>query len=133
MDYTAEIFDQIQLLSETKRFNDHELHCVLRFEHGPDPEVLKKSVIASIEANPILGTRYIDGARPYWTRLDPSDFGRAFNLATTEAEFEEFLVSRVDESVGPQIRVCQIDSDPFAVALKMNHMICDAADFKQYL
>src|SRR5208283_4623736 len=62
---------------------------VLRFEHGPDPEVLKKSVIASIEANPILGTRYIDGARPHWTSPDPSDFGRAFNLATTEAEFEE--------------------------------------------
>ena len=67
------------------------------------------------------------------TSLDPDEFGRAFVLATAETEFEEFLVSPVDESVGPQIRVCQLDSNPFAVALKMNHMICDAADFKQYL
>ena len=133
MDYTAEIFDQIQLLYETNEFNDHQLHCVFRFERGPNPEVLKRSVIASIEAIPILGTRYIDGARPRWTSLDPSDFSRAFVLATTETEFEEFLVARVDESVGPQIRVCQFDSKPFAVAFKMNHMICDAADFKQYL
>jgi len=121
------------LLFETNGFNDHELHCVLRFERGPDPEVLKKSVIASIEANPILGARYINGARPRWTSLDPSEFGRAFILAKTETEFENFLVARVDESVGPQIRVCQLDPNPFAVALKMNHMICDAADFKQYL
>jgi len=110
MDYTAEIFDHIQLLFEINRFNDHELHCVLRFERGPEPEVLKKSVIASIEAIPILGARYIDGARPRWTSLDPGDFHRAFILASTEREFEEFLVSPVDESVGPQIRVCQLDS-----------------------
>jgi NRPS condensation-like uncharacterized protein len=133
MNYAAEIFDQTQLLFEINGFNDHELHCVLKFEQGPDAEVLKKSVIASIDANPILGARYIDGARPRWTSLDPSDFSRAFILATTETEFEEFLVSRVDESIGPQIRVCQLDSNPFAVAFKMNHMICDAADFKQYL
>jgi len=133
MDYTAEIFDQIQVLFKVNGFNDHELHCVLRFEHGPDPEVLKTSVIASIEAIPILGLRYIDGAKPRWTSLDASDFGRAFILTTAQMEFEEFLVSSVDESVGPQIRVCQLDSNPFAVALKMNHMICDAADFKQYL
>ncbi len=113
MDYTAEIFDQIQLLYETNGFNDHQLHCVVRFERGPNPEVLKKSVIASIEAIPILGTRYIDGARPRWTSLDPSDFSRAFVLATTETEFEEFLVARVDESVGPQIRVCQFELEPF--------------------
>jgi NRPS condensation-like uncharacterized protein len=133
MDYTAEIFDQIQLLFKANGFNDHELHCVLRFEHGPDPEVLRKSVIASVGAIPILSARYVDGAKPRWTSLDPGEFGRAFILTTAETEFEEFLVSPVDESVGPQIRVCQLDSNPFAVALKMNHMICDAADFKQYL
>ncbi len=133
MDYPAEIFDQIQLLFKTNGFNDHELHCVLKLGHALDPEVLKKSVIASVEAIPILASRYVDGDRPCWSRLDHSDYGRAFVLATTEAEFEEFLVSPVDESVGPQIRVCQLASTPFAVALKMNHMVCDAADFKQYL
>ncbi len=133
MNYPAEIFDQVQLLFEKNGFNDHQLHCVLNFEHRPDPEILKLSVMASIEAIPILSTRYIDGATPRWTSLDPGEFGRAFVLAATEAEFQKFLVSPVDESAGPQIRVCQLDANPFAVALKMNHMICDAADFKQYL
>ena len=83
MDYTAEVFDQVQLLSDLNGFNDHQLHCVLRFEDGPDAEVLKEAVISSIAAIPILGTRYIDGARPRWTSLDPHDFGRAFVIART--------------------------------------------------
>ena len=133
MDYTAEVFDQLQLLFHITGFHDHQLHCVLRFESGPDAEVLKKAIISSIEAIPILGTRYIDGGRPRWTSLDPERFGEAFVTARTETEFEEFVVSRVDESRGPQVKVCLLASRPFTVALTMNHMVCDAADFKEYL
>jgi NRPS condensation-like uncharacterized protein len=133
MDYSAEVFDQFQQLCDVKGFNDHQVHCVLRFEYLPDAEILKKAVISSIEAIPILGTRYIQGARPRWTSLNPSDFGRAFVIARTEIELEEFLGSRVDESLGPQVRVCILKSSPFAVAFKMNHMVCDAAGFKEYL
>jgi NRPS condensation-like uncharacterized protein len=133
MDYTAEIFDQFQRLSDKNGFNDHQVHCILRFESGLDAEVLKKAVISSIEAIPILGTRYIDGARPRWTSLYPEDFGRAFIIARTETALEEFVVSRADESLGPQVRVCLRNVSPFAVALKMNHMVCDAAGFKAYL
>jgi len=133
MDYAAEVFDQVQWLFDANGFNDHVLHCVLRFEHAPDAEILKKSVTASIEAIPILGARYVDGARPRWTSLDPDDFSRAFVIAPTETKLEEFLVSRVDERLGPQVAVCLLESGPFAVALKMNDMICDAAGFKAYL
>ena len=60
-------------------------------------------------------------------------FERALVVAATRAEFEAFEVAKVDERSGPQIRVCVINSDRYAVAFKMNHMICDAAGFKQYL
>jgi NRPS condensation-like uncharacterized protein len=123
MDYSAEVFDQFQQLCDVKGFNDHQVHCVLRFEYLPDAEILKKAVISLIEAIPILGTRYIQGARPRWTSLNPSDFGRAFVIARTEIELEEFLGTRVDESLGPQVRVCILKSSPFAVAFKMNHMV----------
>src|ERR1019366_4634489 len=122
-----------QLLCDVKGFNDHQVHSVLRFEHCPDSEILKKAVISSIEAIPILGTRYIEGASPRGTSLNPNDFGRAFVIARTEVEVEEFLGSRVDERLGPQVRVCLLESGPFAVAFKMNHMVCDAAGFKEYL
>jgi NRPS condensation-like uncharacterized protein len=133
MDYTAEVFDQFQQLCDVKGFNDHQVHCLLRFEYLPDREVLKKAIISSIEAIPILGTRYFEGTRPRWISLDPNDYGRAFVTAPTEMEFEDFLGSRVDEGLGPQVRVCLLESRPFAVAFKMNHMVCDADGFKEYL
>ena len=135
MDYAAEIFDQIQLLFGVNRLNDHELHCVLRFERAPNAEILKKSIVASIAAIPILGARYVDGARPHWTSLDARDCARAFVVAPTSTEFEAFLVSRIDESVGPQVAVCLHDAGAGAgsVAIRMNHMVSDAAGFKQYL
>ena len=133
MEYSAEAFDQIQLLFDSTGFNDHQLHCVLRFDRCLNEDVLKNAVMASIEAIPILGTRYIAGARPRWTSLDPKAFGRAFLFARDETELEDFVVSRVDEGLGPQVRVCLLNSMPFAVALKMNHMVCDGADFKAYL
>jgi NRPS condensation-like uncharacterized protein len=129
MDYTAEIFDQVQLLFDVTGFHDHQLHCVLKFESGHDAGVLKKAIVSSIEAIPILGSRYVDGGRPRWTSLDPDNFGEAFVIARTETELEEFVVSRVDESRGPQIKVCMLDSRPLTVALTMNHMVCDAAGF----
>lgn len=132
MEFAAEILDQVQRLFDIKGFNDHQLHCVLRFESAPDVEVLRKAVISSIEAIPILGTRYVDGPRPYWASLDRDDFARSFNVVGTIAEFEDFIVARADEGRGPQVRVCVLDASPVSVALTMNHMICDAAAFKEF-
>jgi NRPS condensation-like uncharacterized protein len=133
MDYPAEIFDQVQWRYETNGFNDHQLHCVLRFEAGPDVELLRNALIASIEAIPILGARYVDRGAPRRSSLDPADFGRAFVVARTQAEFDDLVVARIDEGVGPQVRIGVLDGGARAVALNMNHMACDAAGMKSYL
>ena len=64
MDFICEAFDQMQRAFDLNGFNDHQLHCVLRFDSGaaPDAAILTRAVIASIEAIPVLGTRYADGA-----------------------------------------------------------------------
>jgi hypothetical protein len=43
MDYPAEIFDQVQWRYETNGFNDHQLHCVLRFEAGRNASAARRS------------------------------------------------------------------------------------------
>ena len=133
MEFKAEVFDQIQLLFDVTGFNDHQLHCVMKFDSSIDAEILKKATISSIEACPILGTRYVDGERPRWVSIDPSHFNEAFVITRTEQEFEEIVIMCVDETKGPQIKVCILDSSPFAIALTMNHMVCDAAGFKEYI
>ncbi len=135
MDFICEAFDQMQRAFDLNGFNDHQLHCVLRFDSGagPDAAILRRAAIASIEAIPILGTRYADGAKPRWVSLDPESCARAFVVAPTETDFETVLVARADEDCGPQVRVCLLDGRRSAVALTLNHMICDAAGFKSYI
>ncbi len=133
MDYKAEIFDKVQHLYQARGFNDHELHARLRFDRRLDTDLLRRALIASIAAIPILGTRYVDGPGYRWTSLNPHAFDRSFVTAATEAELEAFMVSRSDESVGPQVSLCVHQADSTEVAIKLNHMISDAAGFKMYL
>ncbi len=58
---------------------------------------------------------------------------RSLRGRADQSEFDEFVTSRIDESIGPQIKVCLLDSGSPAVALTMNHMAGDAAAFKDYL
>jgi NRPS condensation-like uncharacterized protein len=99
MDFICEAFDQMQRAFDLNGFNDHQLHCVLRFDSGvaPDAAILRRAAIASIEAIPILGTRYADGAKPRWVSLDPESCARTFVVAPTETDFETVLVARADE------------------------------------
>ena len=135
MDFICEAFDQMQRAFDLNGFNDHQLHCVLHFDSGatPDAAILRGATIASIKAIPILGTRYADGAKPRWVSLDPESCARAFVLARTKTDFETVLVARAYEDCGPQVRVCLLDGRRSAVALTLNHMICDAAGFKSYI
>ena len=135
MKYEAEVFDQVQRLFDVNQFNDHQLHCVLRFdaEAAPDADALREAVLASIEAYPILGVRYVDAARPYWESLGRADLARAFTVARTRAEFDAVLLARANEGFGPQVRVCLLTTNPAEIAITLNHMICDAAAFKTYV
>lgn len=133
MDRKPEIFDKVQRLYGVRGCNDHELHCLLKFERPLDLDVLKQSVFASIRAIPVLGSRYVDGVRPRWASLAAGDLDEAFSTASSEAELEAFMVARDDERFGPQLRACVLDAESFAIAFKLNHMICDAAGFKQFL
>ena len=134
MEYKAEIFDQLQMLYETTGFNDHQLHCVMRFPTCLDTDILRQAFLTSIEAIPILGTRYVDDTRrPRWESTDPSRREEAFVIARTERELDGFVTSRIDETRGPQVRACLLGSGVPTLALNMNHMVSDGAGFKAYL
>ena len=136
MEFTAEVFDQVQRVFDRNGLNDHQLHAVLRFGagRGPDPEILKRAVIASIEAIPILGTRYVDGDRPRWVGLDPTEFARAFVMARTRSSSSMRSCWRAPtKGGGPRSgSACSTRESP-AMAVTMNHMVGDGAGFKGFL
>lgn len=134
MKYKAEIFDKVQYLYEETKFNDHQLHCVIRFDDKLDMDMLRKSVIMLLHVVPILSCVYHhNNGSDYWESVDPSKFENAFIVVRDETTFNEFTSSKINEFTGPQIWFCLYQSDKDSLSIIMNHMVCDAAGFKQCL
>ncbi len=134
MEYRAEAFDLMQLLFDETGFNDHQLHCEIGLESPPDEGALRRAVALSLEAMPILATRFEEGpGGARWVSLPAEDLGRAFVATGEEAAFEAERTYRICEDIGPQLRLCLLSGKRCAIAVTMNHMIADAAGFKDYL
>ena len=134
MKYKAEIFDKIQYLYEETKFNDHQLHSVIRFDGKLDENVLRKSVIMLLHVVPILSCVYHHrNGDDYWGSVDPSKFKDTLTTVRDEETFNEFTTSKINELTGPQIQLCLFKSYKDSLSIIMNHMVCDAAGFKQCL
>jgi NRPS condensation-like uncharacterized protein len=130
----AEIFDKLQYLYKETKFNDHQLHCVIRFDGRVDADVLGRSVMMLLHSIPILSCVYRhNGGNDYWKSKDSSGFEDAFLVANDQTAFEDFTTSRINESTGPQIKVCLYRPGDDSLSVIMNHMVCDAAGFKRSL
>jgi NRPS condensation-like uncharacterized protein len=134
--FKAEIFDKIQFLFEEYKYNDHQLHCVISFNNRLNRECIKRAFLYTLDAVPILGCRYIeDDNSPYWERIDKTKFEDAvvfINENTTDV-LEKVITSRINELEGPQVKIFVLTSYKDTMCILMNHMICDAAGFKEYL
>jgi NRPS condensation-like uncharacterized protein len=103
----------------------------MEFAGGIDAGRLAKAVDLTFDAEPILGSRFVDSCRrPYFERLD-RDKRSAFLLASQESEYETFKSSPIDHRNGPQIRVClwpSLDGD--RLLIKVAHQVADAGGTK---
>jgi NRPS condensation-like uncharacterized protein len=134
MRFNAEIFDQLQFLFEVYKFNDHQLHCVIRFGNKINEDIMKKAIVLMLNVVPILGCVYVeDKAKPYWKSVDASKYENVMTIVNTEVEFNDFITSKTNEFTGPQMKACLLRSNNDSLAVIMNHMVCDATDFKKYL
>jgi NRPS condensation-like uncharacterized protein len=131
MDYKAEMFDQMQLLSDETGFNDHMLHCELRLDSKVDEPTLRKATALTLASIPILVTKF--QAKPggsVWESISGVGLEGAFSAVEDEAGFEAERTFRILEGQGPQIRVGFLRGERSAVAVTMNHMIADGAGLK---
>lgn len=130
----AEIFDQMQWLFDSTGFSDHQLHCVIHLDAELDEAALEAALMLTLHAIPILATRYrAEPAPAAWEGLPASELARAFVVTEDEAIFEAEKTYRIREEIGPQVRVCHLRGERSALAVTMNHMVADAAAFKEFL
>ncbi|WP_320129304.1 hypothetical protein [uncultured Sphaerochaeta sp.] len=135
MKYKAEIFDKVQYLYEKTKFNDHQLHCVIRFNGKLNIPVLKKSVMLLLQVIPILSCVYRhDDGNDYWESVPTPSIDALFHIVYEKDAFEHFTTSKTDAFTGPQILFCLYrTNEKDALSIIMNHMIGDGAGFKQCL
>lgn len=134
MKYKAEIFDKILYLFEVIKYNDHQLHCVLRFSIKIDASVMEKAINLLLKAVPILACRYVQcEGKSYWQSVDASRWKDIFSVVYDIKHFNSFTISKTNEITAPQIKVCLLSAEKDSLSIIMNHMICDAAGFKQCL
>lgn len=134
MRFNAEIFDKLQFLFKVYRFNDHQLHCIMKFDNKVKKDVMKKALTLMFKVVPILGSAFVeDSVEPYWEKVEVSNFKDILTIVKNEEDFNKFITSRTNEFTGPQMKACIFDSRKDSLAIIMNHMICDAAGFKEYM
>lgn len=132
MKHKAEIFDKLQYLFNTTGFNDHQVHCVIRFKNKLDATALEKAVNLLITTVPALSRVYrnFDG-NSYWEDLAPIHWEDLFMVVDNEEDFKRFTFSKTNEETGPQIKICLLQSVNDSISIIINHMIADGAGFKE--
>lgn len=135
--YRVEAWDALQYLFQVKGINNHVLHFAAEFSSRLDFDRLKQAAAFLADGFPLVRCGFDESrARPVWVdRGYPAD--RMVSLIPAEDPGEcvrLFLCREPDLAEGPQIEIGLVrggKSDTLCVLI--NHMICDAAGFKDVL
>jgi len=104
----------------------------MEFDQPLDAERLSQAVDLTLDAEPVLGCRFVVHVKkPYWERLE-SDQRKSFFRADNESDYEAFKSASIDYQQEPQIKACLwSSSEGDKLLLKVSHMASDAGGTKE--
>ncbi len=114
-----------------------QIQAVITFNKCLDAAILKKAVRLSLDAEPVLGCRFVeDEKKPYWQRFESPDEIQWFEFIhndNKEEAVEQFLKSPFPHEE-QQVYVQLIRSqDGDTLCIKISHACADATGLKEYL
>lgn len=118
---------------------DLQIHCVVTFQGNIDQALLEKAMRLSLDAEPVLGCRLVEGKwRQFWQRRDDLDRIAFCGLQKVksgdlEGRVGEFLATPLNHYRDPLIRAMIFRSQTDTLCIKVNHIVTDAAGVKEYL
>lgn len=111
--------------------------AILRLDGRLDFDRLVSAVRLSVDAEPVLGCRFVEGNPPYWKRLENIDevkFCSLEEVSDPNTTVQRFLESPLDMDNDPKIKVKLIRSEECdIVGIKVNHACCDGTGIKEYV
>jgi NRPS condensation-like uncharacterized protein len=115
-----------------------QLGVALRMRGRLDEERLRRAMRLTLDAEPVLGCRWVLEKRPYWERrqdLDSLELLQVRDVSSADVEGEAltFLGSTLDPCADPQVRGCVFRTpDDDVLCLQLDHIAVDAGAVKEY-
>jgi len=113
------------------------LQAVMKLDGRLDFDILSKAVRLSVDAEPVLGCRFIETDPPYWKRLDNIDKIKFCSFEKTDnmdEAVQQFLENPLDMDKDPMVKVKLIRSaQDDTLCIKINHACCDGTGTKEYI
>jgi NRPS condensation-like uncharacterized protein len=114
-----------------------QIQAIMKLDGRLDFDVLVRAVRLSVDAEPVLGCRFIKSDPPYWKRFDDIDNIKFCSIEETDNSddaVQRFLESPLDMDNGPMIMVKLIRSGTYdTLGLKINHVCSDGAGAMEYI
>lgn len=136
--YHVEAWDSLQNLFQVKKINNHVLHFTAEFTSQLNFARIKQAVNRLADAFPLIRCGFDENRspRPLWVDKGHTaeDMVTLIQTEDQPRSVSKFLTGELDLENGPQMKVGVIrfgNADTLCVLI--NHMLCDAAGFKQLL
>ncbi|MBM7866908.1 hypothetical protein GTO89_04675 [Heliobacterium gestii] len=88
---------------------NHQIHCLLQFERHLDEGLLRQAARSLVEAEPVLGCRFVEDFRgPYWEQrddLDEIEFCAVEETRHVERSLHAYVNRPVDSYRDPQLQM----------------------------
>jgi NRPS condensation-like uncharacterized protein len=119
-------------------FSNYQIQCVLKLDGRIDALRLAKAVKLTIEAEPVLGSRFIENSDIcYWktqTKIDENKICLVRETDNnTEQEIQNFLTASLESYGDPQIQIQVLRGENDVLCLKVNHACSDGGGVKEYI
>lgn len=114
-----------------------QIQVIMKFDSRLDFDKLSRAVRLSVDAEPVLGCRFIVHDPPYFKRLENIDETMFCSLEETDNVDEaihRFLESHLDMDHDPMVKVKLIRSVEYdTLGIKINHSCSDGSGVKDYI
>ncbi|ODA40015.1 condensation domain-containing protein [Desulfosporosinus sp. BG] len=114
-----------------------QIQVIMKLDGRIDFDKLSRAVRLSVDAEPVLGCRFVEHDPPYWKRLEDIDkieFCSMEETTNAEEAVQLFLESPLDMDNDPMVKVKLIRSQEYdTVGIKLNHTCSDGAGTKEYI
>ncbi len=126
----AQPFDKVVIAF--RYIGEMVIHVEMHFGERLDRERLARAALLALDAEPILGCRFVtDVTQAYWERVEPAE-RHAFVAVTSEAEYEAFKLAPhdIDHTVAFKVCLWSAPEGDWLIA-KVAHEAADAGGAKE--